>query len=269
MAKHPDGSLTFAIPVRDPRGVRDWSTVKANLAATVRSLAAQKGPTPTIVLGASPGTDLPALPKCAHVIDVDRPYAPLPRFDQEAARLDAIREDKGMRLVTALVSAQPEGHVMVVDYDDLVSPALSSFVDSHPLDDGWFVDRGYVWDGGMLGIRVSHGFNGYCGTSLIVRHDLLRIPETLDAIDLEWVKDSLGSHVRLGPLLAAQSHPLRPLPFAGAVYRTRTGVNVSGSGRTLRMAVQQNPLRHPARAVGGLACLVPGRWIARLFRGAR
>lgn len=253
-----DGSLTFAIPVRDPRGVEDWEAVKELMAITMRSLFAQQGPRPRVVIGASPGTALPPLPDGVQVVEVDLPYRPLPP-DQGPQRWDAILVDKGLRLAHALAAARPQGHVMVVDYDDLVSSRLAATVAASPDAPGWFVDAGYQWDGGPLAALLPTGFNDLCGTSLLVRADLLRIPaDPADPANLEWIKQTLGSHKRWHGLFG-----LEPLGFPGAVYRIGSGANVSGAvghgRRVLRAA------RRPARFVREVGVLRPWAAIRRGF----
>jgi hypothetical protein len=239
MVNMGDGSLTFAIPVRDPRGVDDWGAVKRLMAVTLRSLYAQRGPRPTVVIGASPGTDLPELPPGTQVVPVDLPYHPLPP-EQGPERWDAILVDKGLRLAHALAAARPQGHVMVVDYDDLVSSRLTEVVAASPDAPGWVVDAGYLWDGGPMASLLSTGFNDLCGTSLLVRSDLLRIPaDPADPAELEWIKTTLGSHKRWHGLFELEN-----VGFPAAVYRVGSGANVSGAigqGRRVLRAARRKP----------------------------
>ena len=232
-----DGSLVFAIPVRDPRGVADWGAVKELIGVTLASLCAQDAPGSRVVLGVSPGTDLPPLPAGVEAVPVDLPYRPLPE-GEGPARWDAIRADKGLRLAHALAAARPQGHVMVVDFDDLVSRRLAAVVASSPDAPGWFVDSGYLWGGGAFTSTQPTGFNEVCGSSLIVRADLLRLPDDpSDPANLEWIKTILGSHK------GWRDHfTLQPLDFPGAVYRVGAGHNVSGAegiGRRLYYAVRR------------------------------
>jgi len=232
-----DGSLTFAVPVRDPRGVADWAAVRDLIALTVGSLTAQRGGTSTVVLGVSPGTDLPRLPAGVEVVEVDLPFTPLPEVEGPE-RWEAIRADKGLRIAHALAAARPQGHVMVVDFDDLVSTRLAAVVADEPDAPGWVVDAGYLWGGGPFASVKRNGFNEVCGSSLIVRADLLRVPEDpSDPEHLDWIKEILGSHK------AWRDHfALKPLPFPGAVYRVGAGHNVSraeGMGLRIYYAVRR------------------------------
>lgn len=210
-----DGSLTFVVPVRDPRGVRNWSRMMELMAATFDSLSRAQG---RVVVSATRGTQLPALPPGARLVEVDRPYVPLPE-GEGPARYAAVRRDKGARIIAGLVAEQPRGHVMVVDYDDFVSSRLAELPAADPDSVGWFVDSGFLFDGGRLVLKHPSNFDRMCGTSLIVRADLLRIPDTLPDVDETFVDRALGSHIFLKNDLAAVGTPMRPVPFPGAVYR--------------------------------------------------
>jgi hypothetical protein len=243
-----DGSLTFAIPVRDPRGVDDWDAVKTLMAVTLGSLFAQRGPRPRVVIGASPGTDLPQLPDDVQVVDVDLPFRPLPA-GEGPERWDAILVDKGLRLAHALAGSRPQGHVMVVDYDDLVSSRLTEVVAGQPDAPGWFVDAGFLWDGGAVASVLPTGFNDLCGTSLLIRADLLRIPaDPTDPRHLDWIKSTLGSHKQWHGLFE-----LEDLGFPGAVYRIGSGANGSGAigqgRRVLRAAKRPSELARHLRVL--------------------
>ncbi len=253
-----DGSLTFAIPVRDPRGVDDWEAVKRLMSVTIASLFNSAGPRPRVVIGASRGTDLPALPPDVEVAEVDLPYRPLP--DGEGPRRwDAILVDKGLRLAHALAAGRPRGHVMVVDYDDLVSSRLTAWVAANPDAPGWFVDSGYLWDGGPTASVLRTGFNDLCGTSLVVRADLLRLCEDPDdPARLDWIKTTLGSHKQWHGVF-----DLAALGFPGAVYRIGSGANVSGAIGQGRRALRA--ARRPAEFVRHVRDLRPWGSIRRDF----
>lgn len=210
-----DGSLTFVVPVRDPLGVKNWVAVTSLIGATFASLDQAGG---RVVVAATRGTALPPLPSGARLVELNVPYTPLP-LEEGAARHAAVRRDKGARIIAGLVAEQPQGHVMVVDYDDFVSRRLANLPKLQPDCPGWFVDSGYVFDGGKRVMQHLTGFHRMCGTSLLVRADLLRIPQSSADIDSAFVDRSLGSHVYLKDDLAEAGTPLEPVPFPGAVYR--------------------------------------------------
>lgn len=226
-----DGSTTFVIAVPDQRGIADWSRAMSLLVDTVRSCTAQKqAPKPKVLIAASTGADLPAaLHGVADVVEVDREWSPLPA-EWDVPRQQAIREDKGTRIASALVAARPRGHVMVVDWDDLVSPQIGRWIAEHPDEPGWMLEAGYIFDDGPFTLRLPRGLHFICGTTLIIRADLLDIPSTMNSFDPEWIYPMYGSHRFAPTILAERGTPLAPLPFAGAAYRVGTGMN--GSGRS-------------------------------------
>jgi hypothetical protein len=199
-------------------------------------------------LGASPGSGLSHRPDDVQVVDVDLPFRPLPA-GEGPERWDAILVDKGLRLAHALAGSRPQGHVMVVDYDDLVSRRLTEVVAGQPDAPGWFVDAGFLWDGGAVASVLPTGFNDLCGTSLLIRADLLRIPaDPTDPRHLDWIKSTLGSHKQWHGLFE-----LEDLGFPGAVYRIGSGANVSGAigqgRRVLRAAKRPSGLARHLRVL--------------------
>ena len=142
---------------------------------------------------------------------------------------------------------------MTVDFDDFVHRDLAATVAAAPEANGWFVDRGYCYDGGPLLYRFPRGFDGLCGTSLIVRADLLRIPSDEESADEAWVRRWLGSHVSLRRDLEAEGTPLAPLPFAGAIYRVGYRGNASSNLTIRRWFFRKR-----------LAVTRPHRFVARL-----
>lgn len=218
-----DGSLTFVIPVRHHQsvGAGEWPSFMGRLRGTAESVCAQVSGRWTCVVVANANTPLPTFPDPVQVVRIEQPYLPLPDKRQvgQSAWDAAARADKGRRVALGLVQIQPRGHVMVVDFDDMVSNRLAGFVAQNADAAGWFVDSGYVYDGSALLYKVKSGFNAMCGTSLIVRSSLLNVPASADAIDESWASLWLGSHMRLREDLAANGTFLIPLPFPGAVYR--------------------------------------------------
>lgn len=247
-----DGTLTFVVPVRDPLGVGDWATMRALMADTLQSLAAAGG---RIVVAASRGTDLPPLPPGSTLVELDFDHVPLPP-DEGPERHRAVRQDKGARTMHGLVAVQPRGHVMVVDYDDFVSRHLAELVASQADRPGWFVDHGYLFDGGPLVLEQRTGFNRMCGTSLIVRADLLRVPARVPDLDEAWTARALGSHIYLRSDLAAEGMSLAPTPFPGAVYRIGHRDSTSPTTRIARHHLSpRTALRRPADWFANLARL--------------
>ena len=213
--------LTFIIPVRHQDSISDWGSLKNKMAETIRSVAAQDSDRWKAVIVANHGADLPDLPERFEVTRVNFPYHALPDEGKEGkeAVYDAIRRDKGRRILAGMLHARPTGYVMIVDYDDFVSSRLTSFVAAHQSAHGWYLKKGYLWgDGGKL-LYVYSDFSRFCGTSHIIRADLYKLPVTFATASDDYIRRMLGSHIFIHDHLDSTGTPLTPLPFIGAVYR--------------------------------------------------
>lgn len=241
--------LVFIIPVRHPGSVKDWNVLQDYLRQTLASIAAQSSPGWDCVVVANTGAPLPNMPPNCCVTRVDLPLPNMPdRETQLEAYYDAVRHDKGLRIHAGLYGIADSSHVMVVDFDDFVHRRLAEFVSSHRDGPGWKISQGYVWSGGSWCFAKSR-FHLMCGTSHIIRRDLLGSFVTADGHpDIATIKRRLGSHIFIHHDLAAQGHPLRDLPFAGAVYRVGNPQSTSGSGQLARlMTPPRDLLAHPLR----------------------
>jgi len=213
--------LTFIIPVRHPDNVNDWSQLKRKLNETVRSILNQDRDGWKAIFVANHSAELPDLPKGFEVKRVDFPPNQLYKEGNGKKELfyEALRFDKGRRILAGMLSAGEMGHVMIVDDDDFINHRLTSFVGSNRDANGWYIRDGYVWsDGGHLLYRFSD-FSRLCGTSHIIRADLYKLPTSFEAADDVYIRRVLGSHIFLHDDLDASGTPLEPLPFIGAVYR--------------------------------------------------
>lgn len=251
--------LTFVIPVRHQDSVEDWNGVRDRLSSTLRSASAQTIDNWECVIVANHGALLPATPANCSVVRVDFPASRLPDArDDKERRWEAIRSDKGRRILAGLLAVRPNGYVMVVDYDDFVSRRLAAHVAQHPDANGWYIDAGYVFDGTRLLYALRRGFDRMCGTSLIVRASLLGLPMAIEEADEAWIRRTLGSHRFLRSDLEAQGHPLSRLPYPGAIYRVGHTDRASPSANIRKMFFSKRLLlRRPHRYAMRLTNLRP------------
>lgn len=234
--------LAFVTSLRHPHNSADYTRVEALLLQTLSSLAGQLSPTFRIVVVGN-REPAAALPAEAEFVGVDW-AAPSDVAGPQTSR-EAVLRDKGTKLALGALAALPHDptHVMCVDADDFVSRQLSGLVAGDPDASGWVVDEGYVYSATRRLVRPQSRFNEKCGTSLVLRTSLL-VPEGHPARGLGLgvsqdelvetlgdftVRELFGSHRRAVEHFAAGGHPLRSVPFPGAVYRVDTGENHSGS----------------------------------------
>ena len=252
--------VTFIIPVRHQDNARDWSILKRNLTQTVASIANQTNPDWRGVVVANRGADLPVLPEKFSVAWVDFPPNDIhERGDAtEEDFLDSFRADKGRRVLAGMLTARDCRFFMIVDDDDFVSARITEYAARHQNENGWTIDKGYIWDDGGSILLCRDQFNHYCGTSLIIRSDLYGLPSKAEDVSLPWIKDMLGSHVRIESILAERGTPLNALPFRGAVYRVAHKGSHSKAPSLIHMYfLNRNVLRQPVRILKNLTKLRP------------
>lgn len=257
--------LTFVIPLRHPENARDWPQTKRTLGETLDAIARQDHPQWRAMLVANARADLPPIPAGVDVVRVD--FAPnhLPDIaDDKEAFYDAIRLDKGRRILAGMLHDRTTDYYMVVDEDDFVSRRLAGFVDSRRGAPGWSLKKGYVWgDGGSLLYRHP-AFHMFCGTSHIVRADLFDLPERFEDASPEYIRRSIGSHIFIDADLRAKGVELAPLPFCGATYRIGHAGSISKSARIVdSFILRKDFIRRPWGLINAVARL---RWLTPQLR---
>lgn len=264
--------VSFVIPVRHQANAADWPGLKARLKQTAASVAAQSRGDWRGVIVANEGADLPALPAQFHVERVDFP--PNPIYDLHSAEreavYDAVRLDKGRRVLAGMLSVPDARYLMVVDDDDFVSASIVDFVSRHDGAPGWTITRGFRWSEGSSLVLREDNFSGVCGTSHIVRTDLYRLPASFAGADEDYIRKMLGSHRFIEDALAAEGMPLADLPFRGAIYRNGHAGQHSKSGNIVsNYLLRRSVLRHPRTLIRNLARFrfIDGRLRQEFFAG--
>lgn len=251
--------ITFIIPVRHQKNASNWEVVKTNLKETIKSVRNQDSPGWKAVIIANYGADLPEIPEGFEVKRVDFP--PNPIFSKNSAPVDevyeAVRIDKGRRILAGMIHAGEMGHVMIVDDDDFVHRKITSFVAENSSSNGYFIQDGFVWAcGGKWLYHYDGDFSHLCGTSHIIRSDLYNLPHSFEAATDSYIKKMLGSHRFIFDELRKNGNPLSKLPFLGAIYRVGHSENHSQSNSIFEKYIFKRHLwKHPIRQVKRLARL--------------
>jgi hypothetical protein len=251
-------SLTFVIPVRHPDNAASWRDLQQNIAQTFASVAGQLHPSWRAYVAVQEGADLPPLPPGFH--DVRVRFPPNPGYAPDGqSRNDfheAVRFDKGRRVLAALLAAGPTSHVMVVDDDDFVSNRLAGTVAKAAAGAAFRFDDGYVWSPGSRMLMKHQDFSSLCGTSAILPFAALALPHSLAAASPDYVRTMLGSHVQVKAALEQQGQIFTPLPYPGAVYRVGHANAHSRSKGVLRThLLNGGMIRNPRRLLRNLLLL--------------
>lgn len=211
--------LTFIIPIKHYKNVDDWELFLKTLSQTIGSIMQQTNNLWKCVIVANKGSKLPKLNNHFEIKLVDYPENKY--FDISQNNLDlcyeAVREDKGKKVLAGLLHTHPTPYYMVVDDDDFINSELTNFVANNLGENGWYFDKGYIWYENSSFLVSRKEFHELCGTSHIIKTDLLEID--LHKSDLEYIKKYLGSHKSIKNFLNEKGNPLKELPFYGAIYR--------------------------------------------------
>lgn len=217
-----DLAVSFLVPIRHPDNIRDAGTFQTVLADTLRSFAAQTSPAWEALIIANPGTPLPDLPDRVRVIEVG--FGPNLAHDDVAkdplkARA-VFRLDKGRRVAAGL-RASTGAYYMAFDDDDFAHRDLVAFVDGHRGPPGWYVEDGFAVDYGGSHTIALDRFDTICGSTHVLRRDLLDWPAEDDPAHDEFAAKWLGGHGSKTADFKARGVTLAPVPFAAVAYLCR------------------------------------------------
>lgn len=213
--------LTFIVPVRHQDSAEHWDVLLKNLRETIKSIKAQTYYNWKCIIVANSGAVLPELPDKFEVCYVNYPPNKLYKkgIADESSFQEAVRLDKGKRILSGIKHAGFTNYFMFVDDDDFIHRDLAKFVSVNMGGNGWYIQKGLLWQDGTNYLLNFNRFYMFCGTSHIVRSDLLGLAGNEEDVGIEYVKRMLGSHVHLKNELYKKQTPLMPLPFRGAIYR--------------------------------------------------
>lgn len=215
--------VTFIIPIRHHENIRDKCAFLQYLNTTTRSISQQSSKNWHCVLVANHGTELPELPENFDVVRVDFPPNLLHDKGTFATAdvMEAVRHDKGQRVLAAILNAPETRFIMPVDDDDLICKHIVEFIELNSQKEGWYVEQGYEFfeSNNRITSLAINSFWRACGTCNIFRPARLDLPTKADFTQNAIVSKFLGAHVFLKPNLMANGVPLEPLPFRAAAYR--------------------------------------------------
>ncbi len=166
MAEEP---FAFGIPLVARASARDWELVRALLALTLASVAAQTAGGARVVVA---GHDEPNLDAAFEFLRAD--------WDPDEGRAANLDSGRKKSLISAHVLARGGGLLMLLDADDWVDVRTVARARTaiRPADVGGVIERGYATD--LRGLRAlalpdatyfDRGFDKLCGSSTIARLD--------------------------------------------------------------------------------------------------
>jgi hypothetical protein len=253
-------ALSFIIPVRHPANASNWAAVVGRLEQTIESISQQTSGDWNGFIVMNREASFPQVKAPWQIVHVDFP----PNLHYDLAQhgkqrsYDAVRLDKGKRLCAGIIAATGSEYVMPCDDDDFLSVNIADFVSKHKGPAGWDITKGYSWGEGSSYLVGENQFSSRCGTSHIIRRDLLQLGSNVEDTDVDYIKKMFGSHLLIARLLGKEGHPFEILPFRGAVYRM---------GHADAHSRSKMPMR--ARLFSLKAFARPDQWIETAFSTRR
>jgi cellulose synthase/poly-beta-1,6-N-acetylglucosamine synthase-like glycosyltransferase len=148
---------------------------------------------------------------------------PLPCSTFEAKTLD-----RGHKVLIGIIWVQKikYSHVMAVDADDCVSKHLAKFVEQNSHCNGWFINKGYIYqDGSQLIYSKPKKFHIVCGTCNIIKLDLYDTFSDLKREKKGLIQKYYGGNKYILEKLGEQGKVIETLPFKGAISIIENGEN--------------------------------------------
>ncbi|WP_111683632.1 glycosyltransferase family A protein [Winogradskyella tangerina] len=220
--------LTFIIPVKSKSVASNWTNFCQLFERTLKSICNQ-----TV-------SDFKVVVVCHEIPDIEFTHESLhfihPEFDPPSLENDDRQDllinqriDKGDKIKLGVDYAIKEfntDYVMMVDSDDLISNKIAAYVNKNGNGlSGWYVRRGYLnfnWNNILV---VTKKFSYLCGSSLIVKPELVKYFFDQGEIKLYFNHQltTLNSDIEL-----------KPFPFSGGIYNIGNGENIWMSFRKVK-----------------------------------
>jgi len=226
--------LGFVVPLRSKSSSNNWAYHSELVFRTLTSICNQTSKDFIVIVVY---TDYPErMVENDKVIYLKYPYPFLISHEITDAGCDTLRYfpkrnleilmDQARRTMVGCKCAIDRGckYLMEVDADDLVSNKIAAFVEraSNITPPGWFINKGFVYIEGSKIIYRYTKLNLICGSTHIVRADLLNIPDFSSKNYLDYNFFSSHSWIRIR-LRTYKEVEIQPLPFGGIIYVLNPG----------------------------------------------
>lgn len=213
--------LVFVVPLKSMQASTSWEQVSNLFERCIKSICNQTSANFRVIVVCHEKPNIDFSHPSIRYLEANFP--PPQNLDLLSKRADSER-----KIVTGLKAAQEfePCHVMKVDADDCVSKYLAEFVAQQPQANGWVINRGYEYKDGSRFIYLrKNNFHIHCGTANIIKYELLEFPEQHETMDFKSISSYSIPHSRMIDIMAKKGTPIKPLPFAGAVYIIKHGEN--------------------------------------------
>lgn len=220
--------LTFVIPVKSERVSSNWPKFSQLFERTLISVCNQTDTNFKVVVVCHEKPQVLFEHRSISYIYADF-EPPITRLDETKESITKRREfDMGEKIKLGVVYAKEHfntDYIMTVDSDDFVSNRLAEFINrSGNNEPGWYVKKGYIHLEGKNYLFLSRKFSFLCGSSIIVKPELIDYFFGVDAI----------CHFDHKLIVLNDYIVLNEYPFAGGIYNMAKGENHYMSSTTVK-----------------------------------
>jgi hypothetical protein len=178
--------------------------------------------------------------------------------------------DKYAKLRVALLHAARYApcYVMKLDADDLLHRELVEFIVANDNRNGYYIDKGYIWQSGSKFLKPLDRFHQVCGSSNILYLNSGDFPSNEAGSFSDPLIMRLGHNITVSHF-EDEGRPLMPLPFRAAIYRLGHGENITAklSDESAGAANKPNWRFYVGSIVSKLRSLVTRKRITRSLKG--
>ncbi|HEY9802616.1 MAG TPA: glycosyltransferase family A protein [Leptolyngbyaceae cyanobacterium] len=216
--------IVFVIPLKSQKVSQDWEKVCQLFERCLQSICRQTDPNFRVIVVCHEKPNIQFTHPHVHYVEADFPIPNQTLLEKS--------QDKGKKIIKGLIFARffSPNHVMIVDADDCISKRISEFTNQHPDVNGWYLNKGYVYQesSAFIYYRKSH-FYSWCGTCNIIKYDACDLPSKDDEYP-EYLIKYYDEHKHIVEAMKNKGLPMEEFPFAGVVYVIGNGENIYQTG---------------------------------------
>jgi hypothetical protein len=212
--------LVFVVPLKSRQVAISWHQVCLLLERTLRSICQQNSQRFRVIVVGNERPEINFTHPNIHYVTVD---LPLPGVGHKKKDID-----RAKKVLTGFYYARQfdPDYVMAVDADDCVHRDLAGFVVRSAECNGWYIDRGYVYEENRRFIyQRKSGFHRWCGSCYIVNYQRHPMPAAANDYRSSLL-DYYREHREIVAQASRQGRSLASLPFSGVAYIVGNGENI-------------------------------------------
>jgi hypothetical protein len=122
-------------------------------------------------------------------------------------------------------------YYMMLDADDILHKEFVSYVGNTKAANGYIARLGYEYYLKQRKLIASENLHKICGSTTVIHHSHMLVPQTLDEAGVGSMIWSKISHADMEDVFLRSGTPLQPMPFPSVLYVLNHGQNASNEFR--------------------------------------